>query len=244
MFLALVVLTPIAAQAQSTRSYPVPKRIEPGAAEETTLTFILGKIYPIGFSDDGKFAFVTEFEGPSMAPELSEFVVIIQDLVTDEIVWRWSSMSGETFDEETLRRVWRENQETISTEMARYKINGDRPVTFVQGNHAKLAGREYTFELIPQINGKEFSRPDGSGSFTENIIFYTEVSVISPQLGWKTIYSGTPSQDTISVEVVGSILSPFESRAAVVLASAYYGYQLEIRYDYVIIGAHLTVNFR
>jgi hypothetical protein len=221
-----------------------PKVIETGGGEIKGLGWMFGRISPIGFSRDGKFAYVAIFSISPMAPELQSYRLIIHDLVTDLVVWEWATQVEGLSGKADRDALWAEALESAEQKLNQYEIEPVKEMSTSFGSRFYDGETEYEVTVSPATLEKEFYYPDGSGTFTEDIILESEVFISSPQLGRKRVFSGETGSDTIQTDIVGAVLSPFESRAAIFFAMKHYGYQLEYTYSFIVIGAHLTVNFK
>ncbi len=110
--LALVLLAAAAAGAQPPDSQP-PKQLRiPGLIEkeEEGAFLILGRIFPVGWSPEGLFAYV--YEAPDEACGCYFFELIVQDLETDKVAWHYDYDSDKyEFDSpsrfDDLEAIWK-----------------------------------------------------------------------------------------------------------------------------------------
>lgn len=90
--------------------------------------FIPDGFYPLGWSKDGnKFAYASQYITNGSA-EGSTFNVYIQDLVTDEIIWKTSSKTSAKSTQKTNQ--WEQQKEAVLAALNKYKIaiNSDFPL--------------------------------------------------------------------------------------------------------------------
>lgn len=234
--LSFLLLSGVTMWAQTTPEYRVPDKILAIDGDGVGLQNALGNLYPIGWSRDGKFAFARR----SFVMYVGEqYTIVIQDLITDRIVWYWEGEAGVA-----LKDLWRENHDLFSEHLARFQIDPDEQGSFSSGDRFPYGGREYFFEVMPQFEEREFS--DEGTSVTESFIWASEVFASSPQLGRKAIYVSPAVSGSRDVDagVQGTITSPFEDRAAVIYATVFLDIELFKHTKFMLIGSHLTFGFQ
>lgn len=221
------------------QTYSMPKRLLLKGDKVTenfeSPSLIKELFYPIGWSKDGKFAFYVE--PPDEACGCYFGHLVIQDLRTDKILWE-KQYEGSMEKEENLQTTWRKHQKEFSQKLAEHGI-------VAQTRFARQAGAfKYQTDLLtPELTNNVKS--DGTGvEVSGNLL----VQLISKRQGKKTLYEKTfdPEKfDTfIDAELSGSLLSPFEPRAVVIVVETHRGWEgpphtTRIR----VIGAALTAGF-
>ncbi|RLD79666.1 MAG: hypothetical protein DRJ10_08510, partial [Bacteroidetes bacterium] len=80
--------------------------------------FLIDKLYPIGWSNDGKFAYIVEPADEGSGFYLFELVVF--DLVNNKIIWSWKPDESEEGDLET---TWKENYENFKETLNKYEVS-------------------------------------------------------------------------------------------------------------------------
>jgi len=237
LFLAVLFIGEFNASAQT---YSAPKRLllkgDKVRENFESRSLIKELFYPIGWSKDGKFAFYVE--PPDEACGCYFGHLVIQDLRTDKILWE-KNYEGSESVEENLQTTWRKHQKEFSRKLAEYGIVAQK--SFVRQPGAfKYQKDLLTPELINNV------KSDGSGVEVSGKLL---VQLISKQQGKKTLYERTfdPKEfdPFIDAELSGSLLSPFEPRAAVIVVETLRGYEgpphtTRIR----VIGAALTAGFK
>ena len=238
LFLAVLFTGEFNASAQT---YSVPKRLllkgDKTREDFESRTLIKELFYPIGWSKDGKFAFYVE--PPDEACGCYFGHLVIQDLRTDKILWE-KKHEGSEEKEENLQTVWRQNQKEFSRKLAEYGIVAQK--RFVrQASAFKYQTDNLTPKLINNVKFEDGSDLGISGKFF--------VQLISKQQGAKTLYERTfdpeKYESFIDVELSGSLLSPFEPRAAVILVERRRGWEGPPHVTLVrVVGAALTAGFK
>jgi hypothetical protein len=124
--LALLVLVPACAaaappiRAVPPETPPMPAHLVVPDLDDSNPRFPVGRVYPLGWSRDGLFAYA--YEPPDEACGCYFFQVIVQDLTSGEIVWEMSHDSGENRPPFNLAELWREQGGLISTRLAQLGI--------------------------------------------------------------------------------------------------------------------------
>jgi hypothetical protein len=213
-----------------------------GPAEYNSL--LIEGFYPIGWSRDGKFAYYVEPVDEACGCYFAELV--IQDLRTDKVLWRFKNDPDSWVDKEgaplpdDIRKVWKRNERTFAeklrehgiVQVARFTL---LPSTFISG------GKEYRAK-VTAIRGDD---PDGM-----NRIQKVALDLTSPPLGNKTLYNAEYKNDEmyvspLDVAVAGAYKSPFENRAAIVLVNVQRGWEGPPHaVNISVIGANLASGFR
>ena len=230
----------LAQSKQSNPIYTAPSRLRlkgdfKTVKEEENAVLLREKFYPIGWSADGKIAFYVE--PPDEACGCYFAHLVIQDLRTDKIIWE-RKYQGNEEKEETLQTYWKKNQKEFSRKLAQYGIVAQKRFN-VQNSAFKYQKDALTPELTDN------TKMDDDLRVTGNVV----LQLISKEKGRKTIYEKKfdPQEygGFLGAELSGSLLSPFESRAAIIMVETYRGWEgpphiTKIR----IVGATLTTDFR
>jgi hypothetical protein len=242
--LVMVTGSPSVAQAPRAHNvFPVPERLkltgigEPNPNDDDGhLGILTALFYPIGWSKDGKFAYLVEPPDEACGCYYSE--VVIQDLKNDKILWRERYDTSDEESPETGDRnsLWAKKGKEYSAKFRRYGIV---PLTTFTLTHPSIeSGGDV---LTPKIDAK--IKTDG---FTVDGI--VTIRMISRKYGSKMIrrdvYRPKDTNGLLSAELSGSLVSPFEPRAAVIVVEVVRGWEgppnvTEIR----IVGSTLTSGF-
>ncbi len=223
LFIALA-LTIFSRSAAGQANFPVPERLvlngigEPHPEEDGHMGPIAGAFYPVGWSRDGKFAYV--FEPPDEACGCYFAEVIIQDLKSDKIVWRerYNNANAPHPEEEDLDTLWAKKGEAYSAKFREYGIEPVEKFTLLYPSIEFEGDR-----LTPKIDIR--IKTDG-GFMVDGTV---TVRMISKKLGSKVIhrdvYRRRDTNGFRDAEISGLLVSPFEPRAAVVIVEVLRGWE-------------------
>lgn len=232
----------MSAQAQNGQtkiSYAAPTRLflkgdYKTVAEEESGGMIKEKFYPLGWSKTGAFAYLVEPADEACGCYFAHLV--IQDTRTDKILWE-RDYRGEESGKETLKSHWAKHKKEFSRKLAEYGIRAQKQFA-VQSSAVNFQTDVLTPELAINTTGVDF---DLAGDVV--------LQLVSKEKGRKTIYKKTYDPKKYEAfqdaEIAGSLASPFEPRAAVVMIETYRGYEgppsiTRIR----IVGTSLTNGFQ
>ena len=196
--------------------------------------FISETFYPLGYSSDGKIAYIKEYD-----TDPADMVLIrtfIQDLVTDKILWQDEFKVEGEIRGVNFKSFWAKKSTLISTKLKEYKIQSIKKLYFE--NEAYHYGKD-----VFSLNSKSTStfHKDWGTSFLDS----STILLNKKRKGYKVIdrqhYTGT---HILARKAIGFI--PLEgSRIAVVVANVHRGWEgppHNLSYD--IVGASLTVGFK
>ena len=199
--------------------------------------------YPIGWSRDGKFAYYSEPVDEECGCYFAE--LIIQDLRTDKILWKFENKPQERLDEkgeiipDDMEKLWARNAKVFAEKLREHGIEQVArfpllPLTFRSG------GKGYTARLTV-LKGD-----DGDGLTRARKI---SLNLSSPRLGRKSLVSETHTGDLygapLDAALAGVFKSPFEDRAAVVMLKVQRGWEGPPHTVTVqIAGADLNTGFK
>lgn len=176
--------------------------------------YIYEKFYPIGWSKDGHFAYVVE--PPDEAAGLYFFKLVIRNMISDKDVYVWEP--EDELESGSVKEIWKEYNMTFAAKLNEYKI--------IPQNDIKLLGTEFQqdgnkYKVI--IENKMETDPD----FGFEVVKTTNISIKSPELGSKQIYSYTENDYNICLSrmIQGVIKSPYENRIAVFVRAEERGYE-------------------
>ncbi len=208
--------------------YSVPEPVSYGMTNAGAEDFDIVNIYPIGWSRDGKFAYVLWRDYIGTIGRCGDFKFIIRDLVTDAVVW-----SYDYFEEGSVSfaDMWEYNYSRFAGKLRQYAIAEQtfrpEPLPYAEG------GDSLSIEI--QAVRKAVSGGDYIRSF--------EVVAISRKRGAKSLYS-EPMTILESIEPAYCFRSPFEKRIAVVLIQKIPALDnLGAVVNPVVIGCHLEARF-
>ena len=179
--------------------------------------------YPIGWSRDGKFAYYSEPVDEECGCYFAE--LIIQDLRSDQILWKFENKPQERMDEkgamipDDMDKLWARNRTLFTEKLREHGIEQVArfallPLTF------RSAGRSYTARLTV-LKGD-----DGDGLTRARKM---SLNLSSPRLGRKSLFSETHTGDLygapLDAGLAGVFKSPFEDRVAVLMLKVQRGWE-------------------
>lgn len=222
--------------------YSVPQSADYDAAFVTPKDQLIleHQLFPIGWSDDGSFAYVKMQNAREEGCDCYAYHLIIQSLITDEILWEWSSGAVE----EGLPSIWAQQREHFDKQLDRYFIwQEDSPPFFNYGNLIDIDGNEYWFQISNTIEKRAVKNPYDNESTTYSVHANSRVEVFSPFGNKKVFYKEWDEAHVVSDWVVGIFISPFEDRAAIVYVTQTLDWEHARVTDFHLIGAHLRAGF-
>lgn len=193
--------------------------------------------YPIGWSKDGKFAYIVE--PADIACDCYFANLIIKDLKTDTVLWNFDYESG-TFNEKdntpkSLPAFWRFNERLFSKKLREYKI---RQTT------------DFAFESFPIIyKGDELTatlsveRDQGD---EPRFVSAIGLRMSSKRKGSKIVYENKDltDSDVLDVRLLGYLKSPFEQRVALILIEVHRGFEFTQVVKANLVGSDLSSGFK
>jgi hypothetical protein len=197
--------------------------------------FLYSIFYPLGYSSDGKIAYVKEYD-----TDPADMVLIrtfVQDLVSDKIVWQDEYRVEENISNIDFKSFWRERHVTIANKLKQYKIKPFK--------NLKFEPKYYTFKnntfLLNSVYKSSF-RKDWGKKFLDS----SSITLGTKNLGIKTIDSRVYTDEHILArKAIGFIPLGESDRVAVVVANIHRGWEgppHNLSYD--IVGASLKVGFK
>lgn len=194
------------------------------------------KFYPIGWSKSGAFAYYVEPADEACGCYFGK--LIIQDLRTDKILWE-RFYNSEQLPTNTLKKYWAKNQKEFSRKLTHYGIKAQNKFD-LQSSSIKYQKDVLTPEI--KIDTKA---DDGEMTVSGSVI----IQLISKAKGRKTIFEKKFDPKKVDsfrdAETSGSLLSPFEARAAIVMVETHRGYEGPPNITRIrIIGTNLTNGFQ
>lgn len=166
--------------------------------------FSYDKLYPIGWSKDGKFAYIVEPAEEESGFYLFEIVIL--DIVNNKVEWSWKPEESEEGD---LASTWKDNYSLFEKQLNDAEI--------VQSNKFELKETKGSykgndFEMIMEIA----TRTDDD--YGIDVVDEYKLKIVSPELGTKEFYTDKAnSLDYIlSAFLPGYLVSPHDDRIVVV----------------------------
>lgn len=200
---------------------------------------------PIGWSRDGKFAYIAELSSDAMGHcpnELAYFIWVVQDMINDRILWD----SGKEYKEGLPEALARAEMVEIfrwelANRMAGYRQHLNRNGIVINsdirlGKFPLLCnGSEYRAFIVDCKRGSKYG-------FDETFITGYGVVMAKDSLG-KTI-GRYPDSCLLDLRIAGYFKSPFEPRIALVVCDVMRGFEgLPHSVTPRFIGCHLESGF-
>jgi hypothetical protein len=177
--------------------------------------------HPLGWSKDGKFAYVTFFDAYSDGLSI---LVVVQDMTSDKIIW-----SKEVNNGESQEALWGELKSSTARKLAAYGISQKQGIDYRKESWHRINGQAYKFALTTNNRIKINCRAKGLG---EKTIFKQDISAEDFE------YSET------AANVTGIIKSPYEDRVIVVYQTLSKGFEFIEDESFHLVGCHLTKGFK
>jgi hypothetical protein len=152
----------------------------------------IGKIYPIGWSKDSKFAYINFEYSDGSDESMFEYQLIIQNVVTDKIEKKLTFKTG------TLNKVWQKNYSQIKNVLNSYNI--EQQINLSLFNSLQYKNDTYKLKTEFGKNGKYFSKVK---------------MMLSNTKGKTKIISTVTCRKNTSNYAAFFFLSPFDSRILV-----------------------------
>ncbi len=136
--------------------------------------FSYDKFYPIGWSDDGKFAYIVEPADEGSG--LYFFEIHVYDIVNNKDIWAWK-YEGE--DGESVQSVWNKNTELFHKNLNEHNIAQNKKFNLQKG---KMSHQGNDYEIVMD------SKLETDQDFGIDIIKGVKLTMKSPQLGTKDFF--------------------------------------------------------
>jgi hypothetical protein len=172
------------------------------------------KFLPIGWSLDGKFAYIVEPADEACGCYFFKF--IIQNLANDEIEWIWDYNDEGVGDD--LKTVWQKNYNTFKTQLHKYGI--------IQKDFFDLDSTIFSYkEKDYSIALKTTTKIDKDYGY--DAVYGIDIFLESPQLGSKRVYSYLEEDYSVVLNAVstGYIKSPYQDYILIVYYEEIRGYE-------------------
>ncbi|NJO88632.1 MAG: hypothetical protein HC831_06435 [Chloroflexia bacterium] len=166
--------------------------------------FNYDKFYPIGWSKDGKFAYIMEPADEGSGFYLFEIVIL--DIVNNKLVWSWKPEESE---DGNVQSTWKENYDLFAQHLNEAEIIPTKDFK-LEPTSASYKGNDY--EIIMETASEV--DPD----YGVDMIKEIEINLQSTELGVKQIYNQkTDGRDYIlSAYIPGFLLSQHDDRIVVI----------------------------
>lgn len=207
----------------------------PGLAEfeQPNATLIPGRLFPIGWSRDGKLAWV--YEPPDEACGCYFFRLIVQDMVSDKVLWEYKHDSEDLASPGSLKdigEVWQAKGPELEARLRSFGI--ERTGAVLQ-------------PLSPRLDAvfRTTALPEDRSRFGFAYLSSYEIEMRSSQ-GAKTIFKSGPLEPgPLRVSSPGYFASPFEDRVAVIVQETWRGWEGPPHTArFRLVGCHLKTGWR
>lgn len=178
---------------------------------------IESQIYPIGWSKDGKFAYIIVHANE--AEDFSRIEFLVQDMISDNIVF---SMKIENKDDNHLVRSMQSKQNDIDNFLTKFSI-------------VRTQNKLIEFPVQDGVNIIDVSKQASyhtSSEFSNNEKFLSDITISLNSMKdykvskTKALYRKNLSKTyTYDMHVVGYIKSPFENRIAIIASRLVRGFE-------------------
>lgn len=175
---------------------------------------LVSNFYPIGWSKDGKLAYIEE--PADEATGFYFFKLVVQDLKTDkqEIIFEYNESDEK--EEATLQSTWNENYELFKEKLNAQKII---PIENIQLGKTEFENNEKKY----QIEVKTETRNDDM--FGLDVIKKAQVIVKSGDKEKNILTYKSDDGLILEFNVVGILQSPYENKVAVIYTTTQRGYE-------------------
>jgi len=215
---------------EQTGDYSIPKEL-PYSTKGTNL--LIDKFYPVGWSQDGKFAYIVEPADEACGCYF--FDLYIKDMISDKTIWVWNYNDEGKGD--NLDKVWTKNYTIFAAQFKTNKIIQQASFRFNKPTFS-YSGNQY--DIIMELKLKKDT------DFGFDVMKEMKINVKSKQLGTKNIYSYKEMEYAmvLHADVVGYIKSPYEDRIVVIHTEERRGYEGPPNVVYFkLTGCHLREGF-
>lgn len=212
-------------------------------------------IYPIGWSDDGKFAYIQHRHWDESNNH--SYRLIIQSMVTDNIIWendyfnvfrliedanyeQYEKLQKIYFDVLTPEFYYQYKKDEIDAALKKYNIIQIEP-SFIQG--FPITTTSSVIDIHLNELAKEELREDMKGlNFFRSYTYNIEVSNNNEN---KIIHSNhLEREEVIGSQIVGYLKSPFEDRIAVIVAYFHWDRHLTHYVRFEVVGCDISYGFK
>jgi serine/threonine protein kinase len=208
------------------------------------------RFFPIGWSRDGKFAYVEENNSDVVSEYY--FDLYIQDLVTDKVLWHWNfTVSEEDNNQEdqkagfktdddndaNRRKVWKKYSQINVNKLNEYQIE-PIDITTLEQFPLKISNNSGSFSLKNQT----YNNP--ASGFTEILatsVYFTVNGTEKKRIFSQKYATGVSEWNGhLSNQIPGFFKSPFENRIALFLLDEYNAWETYSEWTFTIIGCDLN----
>ncbi len=99
------------------QNFELPKELSFGIDKND---FLFERFYPVGASNNGVFAYISEPDGEATGFYFFNF--IIKDSKSDKILWKYTIDEKDALEGVTLKDIWKDNYPKFHEQLTKYKI--------------------------------------------------------------------------------------------------------------------------
>ncbi len=199
---------------------PVLKKMDYEAPTELTYgvdsqDYLYDTFYPIGWSEDGHFAYVSE--PADQATGYYFFTFVILDTKTNEIVWTWKIDEKDGREDSSVSAIWKEKYELFKKQLNDYQIKQQTKMTIEQFP-VKSASGEYEQET-------KLTKTKDPFGYGFDVIDNATVNLKSKDKTKGVINQNLKEEAYLSLSVLGYVKSPYQERVVVFIKKEMRGYE-------------------
>lgn len=195
---------------------------------------LIDKLYPIGWSKNGNFAYIVEPADEGLGNY--QFIIIIQNMVSNEVLWDWATEP--TVNKDLYREdIWKENYKEFKKHLNKYGI--------IQKRDIKLIPEYFVYNDKDYLISLETIK-DSINDANVQVVKANKVIITCKQMG-KKIVAEDKFEDSfiLGQQIAGCFLSPYEDRIAILVRSERWGYEGPPNIiEYKLYGTNLTTGFQ
>lgn len=199
--------------------YEQPKllKFEKFVQREKENSLIVEKFYPIGWSRNGRFAYLVEPADEACGCYFAK--VVLQDLRSGKKLWSYSYV-GKEGRKESIETFWKANKRIFSQKLKKYGIIAKREFVLSEGN-VNWKSDVLTVRL------KVVEDPASVDDFNKvnSIVLELESKLKGRKVIYKEYFGPKDYSGILGAEVVGYLKSPLEPRVAFILVKTRRGYE-------------------
>jgi hypothetical protein len=177
---------------------------------------LLTHFYPIGWSPDGKFAYVSLFDDHGDAYGYINCQVIVVDVGRNEIVWSFSPPDTENPSDTPFWKIWRTNRSEIEKNLKRCAIVQD---SFSYQNFPIFDGRD---TITGSIDTSWVS--DAASQYGFECIDSLRYVIHSARTGDRILYE-IGDYASIGLELPGYLRNPRGRQIVIPVIATYWGWE-------------------
>ncbi len=175
--------------------------------------YMIDKLFPIGWSEDGNFAFIVEPAVEGLDVYVFEMYVI--NLISGDTLWHWTTPP----DQDLVREeVWKNNYNQFKTILNKYHVIQDKKPQLL-APYFTYQGDDFSIEMQT-----DFRKEPGYGF---EPVGHTRIIIRSPQRGVKVAYDKDLPKNSIIISqtIAGVLISPLNDKIAIILQQERPGYE-------------------